>query len=167
MSEADHDPRADDLELEARLREMVRVDPHEIEQMFSEIPAFIASASERSARATEAYLRAKAAVKRLRALHWLEAKNDLKDAGERPTEKMIDATVDADIDKRLQPYLEAEIEAEVEAIRAKGILVALQAKKDALVSIGANLRAELERDPIIRSRLQGGRIRSDREAEGG
>ena len=54
------------------------------------IPALIAYASERSARATERHLRAKAAVKRLRALLWIEARSDLQTAGEKPTEKLID-----------------------------------------------------------------------------
>lgn len=159
--------RADELELEASIREKVRVDPHELERMFSELPALIAWASERSARATDRHLKAKAVVKRLRALHWLEARNDLQAKGEKPTEKLIDATVDADEDKRLEPFLEEERLAEVEAVRTKGILVSLQAKKDALVSIGANLRAELERDPVIRERAAGGRFRAEREAQSG
>jgi hypothetical protein len=68
----------------------------------------------------------------------------------RATEKDADSRVE--LDPRWQDAQEAEIAAEVEREKMKGAVAALVAKKDMLVQLGANQRAELERDPVIRER---------------
>lgn len=71
-------------------------------------------------------------------------------APSKPTEKDAEARVE--LDDRWQAAQDAEIVAEVEREKMKGAVAALVAKKDMLVQLGANQRAELERDPVVRER---------------
>lgn len=71
-------------------------------------------------------------------------------AVERVTESMVAARVEQYAE--WQAAQDAEIGAEVERERLKGAVLALLAKKDMLVQMGANHRAEMEREPIIRQR---------------
>lgn len=79
----------------------------------------------------------------------------------RLTEKDADARVE--VDDRWQAAQDAEIVAEVEREKMKGAVAALAAKKDALVQLGANYRAELERDPVIRERHFADRLGRNRD----
>ena len=159
-------------ELEASLREAIRVTPEALEEEFVRTPTDIAWWTARHARAIGEHLRAEAKRKRLygflriRARQQLEAaaaassakadKDDKKpEKGKAVTESMVDSRVEQD--PEYQDALEDEIAAEVERERLKGAVAALMCKKDMLVQLGANQRAELERDPNIRERQRAGR----------
>lgn len=61
----------------------------------------------------------------------------------------VEAEVEADSE-----YLDAkivEIEADAEAKRLAGVLEALRTKREMLISLGAHIRAEMNRDPMIRT----------------
>jgi hypothetical protein len=57
-------------------------------------------------------------------------------------------------DQRYQDALVDEIATEVERERLKGAVTALLTKRDMCVQLGANHRAEMERDPVIRERAR-------------
>lgn len=79
---------------------------------------------------------------------------DKKKAAPRPPgEDKIDAVVFADPDYRRRR--EAGIEAQRRKADALGMLDAIRAKKDMLISLGAHIRIELERDPSLRDRGAG------------
>lgn len=159
--------------LEAGLRDAVRVEPLALESEFVRMSGDLAYWTARNAVAIGVHLRAKARAKRLRALLFLEAREtpepepepvvveapeegkkakkvEKPKAPPRVTEK--DAEARAELDPRWQDAQEAEIVAEVEREKMKGAVAALVAKKDMLVQLGANQRAELERDPVVRER---------------
>jgi hypothetical protein len=163
-----------DIELlEAELREAIRVEPTTLEEEFVRTGADLAWWSAKSARALGAHLRATARRKRLHGLLYIRARQELEEIAEDatlvrvlddeplkgrkpkpprerrpPTEGMVEA--------RLEGYpeweqaVEDEIAAEVERERLKGAVVALLARKDMVVQLGATARAEMEREPMIR-----------------
>lgn len=153
---------ADAIETELRMREAMRLNPLELEEVFVRLPAEIAWVSAQYAHAIGAHLRAKARAKRLRGLLEIRVREELEDAGvkgggKRPTESMVDARVE-----QLPEWQEAqeeEIAADVAREVARGRLSAIMAKKDSAVQLGAAHRAELERDPVIRKRFEEDRIR--------
>lgn len=161
-------------ELEARLRDAVRLEPLALEEEFVRIPSDIAYWTSRHARAIGAHLRATARKKRLWGLLRVQAQRELEEeelerctikvshdgkveGPAKPPKKYKDPTVDA-IDARVESYPEwrtatdDEADAEVERERLKGAVLALIAKRDMLVQMGANHRAEMERDPVIREK---------------
>lgn len=149
----------DDLEsggaelVEARWREMLRVDPEALNDEFYRCPNDIAYLTAVHARAIGQHLRAKARTKRLHGLLRLKAREELAAAGSaKPNESVVDARVEA-----MPEYQEAqatEFEADVAREAAKGRVLAIMCKRDMLVQLGANRRQELERDPVIRDRMR-------------
>ena len=162
------------LELEIGLRERLTINPLELHQEFCECPAQIAYLAACHARAIGDNLRAKIRVKKLWGLalmaarDQLEGENDLtqaredeaaqvngrkaKDMRTRITESMVEAAA-----QQLAMWSAAqedEVQTEVAREVARGNMLGALAKKDMLVQLGANQRAELERDPVVRDRLK-------------
>lgn len=138
--------------VEARLRDAARIEPLALDEEFVRMPSDIAWWTARHAAAIGHALRAKAKAKALRGLLYLQARDRITQAGGKPTEAQCDAFVDNDT--RWAEAQEAEISADVERERLKGAVAALMAKRDMLVQMGANVRAEMERDPVVRDRAR-------------
>jgi hypothetical protein len=143
---------------EIALRERIAVEPLALEEEFVNCPASIAWASARYAHALGVHLHARSRAKRLRGLLTLEHRQSLRDSGSKATVDEVAAAVDCD--PRWVEADAAETNADVMRELAKGQLTALLAKRDMLVQLGASRRAEMERDPVIRSRQQQDRFRS-------
>lgn len=142
-----------DAELvEARLRAAARIDPLALDDEFVRLPGDVAFWTARHAAAIGHHLRAEAKRKKLRGLLLLEAREDMLANGLKPTESQVDAMVEHD--QRYQDALVDEIATEVERERLKGAVTALLTKRDMCVQLGANHRAEMERDPVIRERAR-------------
>jgi hypothetical protein len=138
-------------EAEIELRDMLVTDPEKIVQSFTEMPSQIAWAATRHAQAVRTHLRTKARARRLRGLLEIQAREELRQFYPKPTESQVAARTEQDA--RWVVAQEEEIEAEVSRELTKGLLEAARCKRDMLISIGATLRAELERDPVIRDRM--------------
>ncbi len=157
IAEAEDDLETKIVEEEIDLRARIAIDPAALEEEFVTCSGHIAYAAGRHARAVSAHLTAKARAKRLRALLYADARNWLVSQGIRkPTVSDIDARVETD--PRYLSAQAAEDNAEAFEILTKGNLTALVVKKDMLVQLGANYRAEGERDPYIRSDRIAGRM---------
>lgn len=160
-------------ELEAELREAARIEPTCIDEEFVRLPTDIAWWTARHARAIGVHLTAEAKAKRLRGFLEIDARRRLEDLArlkleaerdpdakkqkreQRITEAMVAAEVEQD--PRWHEAQADEIAAEVERERMKGAVAAMMAKRDALIQLGANARAEMQHDPVIRDTARVGR----------
>lgn len=152
MAQAEADLGQAIEEAEIALRERIAIEPLALEEEFIACPSSIAWVAGRHARALGAHLHAKARAKRIRGLLTIEHRTALRDAGSKATVDEVAASVDRD-----QRWIEAEAaenNADVMRELAKGQLTSIVAKRDMLVQMGANHRAEMERDPVIRQRQQ-------------
>ena len=137
---------------EARyLDDCVKVEPVALEDEFIRLPGDLAYWSERYADAYEMFLDAKLVRERVYAELTMKHRDRLSLTSKgRVTVGEIEAAVILDAD-----YLEAktnENAAESNKIRMHGIVEALRAKRDMLISVGAHQRAEMDHDPSIRVR---------------
>lgn len=146
-------------ELNAAVDEAVSIDPLDLQDEFRRIPADLARFNELYARALRRFLKAKARTEQVFSLVYLET----REGGQKATEAQIKAEVA--MDDRYNDSLQERIEAEVEKTRLGGILDALMAKKDSLISMGANLRAEMSGNPSIRDRQKGYRDVQDSKGQ--
>lgn len=140
---------------EVDLRDRLRIEPAALEEEFVRCSGDIAYVAGKHARAIHAHLVARVRAKRMHALLTVEHRQRLSAKNTKVTVGEVDAFVDMD-----PRWIEVKLEEDTaEALRedAKGKLMAVLAKKDMLVQMGANQRAEMERDPSIRNRMQGAR----------
>lgn len=140
---------------ERSVEDTVKVDPLTLDDEFARIASDLAYWSARFAAVLKRHLVSKARRKRIHAELYLEIKNTPPDDGKRVTEDGVKAQIE--VHERYQEAVENEIDAEVERERLYGVTEALRAKKDALISLGANRRAEMDGNPRIRSEHRGAR----------
>lgn len=130
-----------DLEVDVYLFDSVTVVPELIGEEFVRVPVDMAYWSARYASAHQDFLRAKLNAERKRAEVRISERRRLIDEHLKYTEPFLDALVDSD--ERYIAAEDARINAEGERARLAGVLEAVRAKKDMLVSIGAHQRAEM------------------------
>ena len=137
--------------LGSELLDALASDPTSLDRDFLRLPGLLAYHAACSARAMGAHLRAKAHAERLFGLLQLEQRERMLAEGLRPTESQVAAR--ALVDPRMIAAHEEEIRTAVEHQARKGVVGSLQAKRDMLIQLGAQRRAEMEHDPIIRDRV--------------
>lgn len=137
----------------------VTIDDADLNAEFVRVPADLAYWARRAADAEEAYLAAKHNLKRAEAGAWLRTRERLDqeeqmraDAEERKPKFAAVAVVDraAEADQELnmaRGTLQTALRSREEC---RGMVSAIHTKREMLVSLGANLRKEMERDPLIR-----------------
>jgi hypothetical protein len=144
-----------DLEVDAYLAECVTIYPEAVSEEMTRVPSDLAYWGERFAVALRAYLTAKLDEKRTHARVRILVREGLAQQG-KVTEGMVDAATDA------HPEVEKAsldtIEAEVEKVRLYGVVDAIRSKRDMLQSIGAQVRAEMQHDPMTRKMVEEGRL---------
>ncbi len=126
------------------------IDQLQLDKEFRRLPALLAIANEEYAEALGYHLRTKYRVKRIYAKRYLELRIEMAEEGTKVTEKNLEHRTETD--DQYQKAVARSIAADVERSRAWGKCEALRAKRDALVSLGANVRAEMQGDPSIRDR---------------
>lgn len=134
-------------DVEQYLRECIEIDALAIESEFVRIPADLAYWGERYAEAHRDYLAAKIDAKRITARMFLEQRIAIQADGERATEAYTNARVEEST-----TWLDAQnalLEAEARRESIKGTLDAVRAKRDMVVSLGAQIRAQMDHDPQI------------------
>jgi hypothetical protein len=127
------------------------IDPVLIRQEYIKLPADLAIANARFAAAYAEYLHADTACERVKARLSIEWRETLNDMGMKATVGMVDEKVITD-DRYIRVQDHRDI-AEIDKVKARGVVDALIAKKDMLVSLGAHIRAELS-DPTVRAQVR-------------
>lgn len=143
--------RLNDIEVDDYLAKACEIDPLGLQEEYVRLPADLGYWNQKYAIAYRLHARARLSRKRLEALLAIEHRQGMLDEGRKPTEAMVAVAVETD--ERLAEAMEAEVEHEVEKVRLWGVLDAVRAKKDMLVSLGAQLRAEMNSDPSVRANV--------------
>lgn len=136
---------------ELYLKASVGVDDFDLQGEFVRLSADLAFWSARYATAFKAWNMAKLELERLSAQLSLEIRDALQGQATkgRVTLGEIEQVLHAS-----DPYVRArlaEVEAEAEKVRLYGVVDAVRAKREMLVSLGAHQRAEMANDPLVRS----------------
>lgn len=133
---------------EGYLRECIEIDRDNVNSEFVRVPSDLAFWNEKYADALGRYLRAERHVKSIKALIEPEVREQLIADNGKTTEPRVKAAIESDA--RVRHAYRRFIDADVERTRIFGRIDAIRAKKDSLISLGAQLRSELEGDPSIR-----------------
>lgn len=155
--------KINELEVDDFLHDCVNVDPLFVKEEFTRVAYDLAYWNERYAVAYRAWLKAKINERRTLAFADARIRARFTDEGVKPTEPMVAAEVS--VDDAVYAAQLASMEAEVEKVRLHGVVDAVRSKKDALVSIGAHVRAEMAGDPAIRA-LHAGHTLAEHERRG-
>jgi hypothetical protein len=156
------------VDLEKYLRECTQIEPLYLEEEFVRLPADIAFWTERYAQAYHYALDRELYRKTMYGKLYSEHSTALavgRVGARGPSVELIKAAVEQD-----PMYIAAcqeENNAESAKVRLYGVVEALRAKKDALVSIGAQRRAEMSGDPMIRRDAAIARAKQENEEYGG
>jgi hypothetical protein len=135
-------------ELELYLTTVANIDPLNINDEFVRIPSDIAYCNALYSDARKDKLYAELVRTRTVARLRIEHRERLLEEEKKATEGMISSAVEDD--DRYQLAYQAEIDAEIREVRYRGVCEALRAKKDALISLGAQYRAEMDSDPMVK-----------------
>lgn len=129
--------------------EATRVDATHLDTDFIALPADLAYWGERAAELLGKKLRAHAVRKRLFAEKFLAYKaSTVAGTGKSPSEEICKQMVE--VDEEYAEAVDVEIGAIVELARIDAILSAINAKRDALMSLGASARDERRSELNIR-----------------
>lgn len=139
-----------DLSVDQYLSQSVTVEPLQLEEEFVRLPADLAYWHARAADALRDYQLAKLEQDKTEANLRIVVRENIIATGGKPTESQVESGV------ILRPeYGEARtrtIEAEVEHQRLRGVCDAVRCKRDALIALGQQARAEMS-DPIVRQQV--------------
>jgi hypothetical protein len=146
---------------EREIHDAVKIEPMALEEEFIRVPADIAYFGEKHSAAVRKKLLAKHDFERVEAKLYMEIR-------EEADTKITEATIRAKMLQNEEHY-DAKlvaIEAEADEKAASHRLSALLAKRDALINLGANYRAEMGGNPSIRAQARGARdVASSRDEE--
>ncbi len=163
-----------DIDVEDYLLQSVDIEPLALEEEFIRLPPDLAYWNHQFADAVREYSRSKFLREQTAARLHTElreeimyaakeaAKTAIEDGATKSSVKVKSPTI-ADIEAAVltnEEYVEArerEIEAEANKARLYGIVDAVRTKRDMLVQMGANRRAEMQGDPSIRQEARGAR----------
>jgi hypothetical protein len=139
-----------DLSVDQYLAQSVTVEPLQLEEEFVRLPADLAYWHARAADALREYQMSKLEQDKTEANLRIVVREHIIATGGKPTESQVESGV------MLRPeYSEARartIEAEVDYQRLRGVCEAVRVKRDALVALGQQARAEMS-DPVVRQQV--------------
>ncbi len=147
------DPTA---EMDAYLRDCVKINPEDMQEEFVRIPADLAYWNGKYAQALREHLISKLDRDVMKANLEPMMRQELMEAGAKITEAVVKAAIESN-----ETMVEAErrvVEAEVGKNEVFGYLDAIRSKKEMLISLGAHLRAEMEGDPMIREQARSRKV---------
>lgn len=145
-----------DVEVTQYLRECVTIEPMALEEEFVRVPADLAYWGARWADAVKEASLAKLRRNEVEAAIDSEYRAAAAASGEKVTEKVIASRVAAD--DRMRAIEIDLIESEARAARARAFADAVRAKKDMVVSLGSQVRAEMAANPSLRDTLSTARL---------
>jgi len=141
-------PQIHEIDVDEYLYDSVRIEPLALEEEYVRMPMDLAYWNQRYSDAVREFLTAKVAREKTLAYLYIKCREDLIASHAKPTEKMVDAAV-AQSDELDQAHARV-IDAEVEKSRLGGVVEAVRSKRDMLISLGAHIRAEFQREPSIK-----------------
>lgn len=125
------------------------IEPLTVQEEYIRVPGDLAYWNERYAQAYRLAMLAEHTRRTVEARVQLELRAAAKAEGAKPTVDEVAARVTTHSEVTAALLHEIETQAEKEQIR--GILEAIRAKKEMLISLGAHLREEMRDDPSIRT----------------
>lgn len=138
-------------EIDAYLRDCVKIEPLALEEEFIRLPGDMAYWNARYAEVYRYWLERKFMTEQIEARRGIELHLQLEATRPKPpTIAELSRAVQTDPE-----YIQArgkEIVAEAEKVRLAGVVESLRAKREMLVSVGAHIRAEWASDPTLRER---------------
>lgn len=152
-----------DLDVDEFLASCVHIEPMALSEEFVRLPADFAYWNERFAKASRLHASTKQQRERIYSQLLLEnrmASEAVPQLDPNKSNKHVKMTV-GEIEARItldpayQTAREAEVDAEIDAERINGVLQALRTKKDMLVQMGYQQRAEMSSDPSVRDYVNG------------
>lgn len=144
-----------DVEVDDYLYRSVTIVPEALQEEYVRLPADLAYWNKRYADAYEEVAKAKVGLSRLEALLRIHHRNELVADNAKVTESMVDAAVSGD--ERFQRAQDDLIAADVRRVTMQGNVDAVRAKREMIVSVGAQIRAEMAGDPTIRKQHEAAR----------
>lgn len=144
-------PSYNGMQIDDYLYESVSILPEAISEEFARVALDLAYWNAQYADRLREYRMAEDTVKRTKALLYIKHRTLLTEANGKTTEAQIDAAVNVD-----PAMVEADLQlinTEVEREKARGVLDAVRAKREMVVSLGAHLRAEMGSDSMLRNQL--------------
>jgi len=131
------------------LWQCAEIEPMALEEEYVRVPADLAYWNNRYAEVYKYWLERKLVSSRLAAERKGEIRTLLQATQtKRPTIGEVEDELL--MDAGYQQALAKQIAAEAEKVRLHGVLDAIRTKRDMLISLGAHIRAEMQRDPLIR-----------------
>lgn len=141
------------VEVTKYLKECVTIEPLALEEEFIRVPADLAYWGAAFADAQKQAALAKLNRDQVEAAVDAEIRSEAAALGEKVTEKVVAGRVQAD--SRMQAVELALIDAEANSSRAKAFCDAVRAKRDMVIALGSQVRAEMAADPSIRNQMTG------------
>jgi hypothetical protein len=126
----------------------VSIDINDLQQEFCKVPSDLAYWGERMADTHQAAKVARLRREQVESRLYTQYKAEIEAEGKRATEAAVHAAL---VQDDLYEHAKlTEIEAEAAALSMKNRFWAVSAKKDLVQSLGATIRAEMQRDPMVR-----------------
>lgn len=144
-----------DVELDEFFRSCIEIDPLDLNSAYVKMPANFAYWSEKYAQALRSELRLEQLLRNTESQLRIEKRELLELNGSRVTESMVESSVIRD--PGFQKAKFSALEAEVDAVRLKGRVESIRMVRDMLSQLGAQVRAEMQGDPIVRAQHSGSR----------
>jgi hypothetical protein len=141
------------VEVTQYLKECVTIEPLALEEEFIRVPADLAYWGAAFADAQKSAALAKLNRDQVEAAVDAEIRSEAAALGEKVTEKIVAGRVQAD--SRMQAVELALIDSEANSSRAKAFCDAVRAKRDMVIALGSQVRAEMAADPSIRNQMTG------------
>ena len=127
---------------EALSKVITHIDEDALNDEYSRLPSDMAYFSELYAEAKKAFAAAKLDRDITRSRLRLVARETIEVSGKRATESMVDAAVE--LDPQWLEVKTTEIECQAKTLRLYGVLESLRFKRDMLIQLGAQARAEMK-----------------------
>lgn len=140
-------------ELPEGLEEATTIDDTDIKGEFVRVPGQLAYWHSQYADSIQAHLNATATRRQVEANLYQELREQWELTGAKVTEAALEKAVRRE--ERWRAAHDAEAAAEADRERHRGWAWAVAAKRDCLISLGAAIRTELEREPIVRREASG------------
>lgn len=144
-------PSLNGMDIDQYLYDSVSITPEALSEEFARVALDLAYWNAQYADRLREYREAEIQQKRTRAMLYIKHRTLLTEANGKTTEAQVDAAVLLDEDMVAADT--QVIVTEVEKEKARGVLDAVRAKREMVVSLGAHIRAEMAGDPVLRAQL--------------
>ncbi len=143
------------------VQECLQIRPEKLQEEFCRVPSDLSYWGEQYASALREWKHAKLHRERVEARLHLVLKETLAATGTKATVKDLEAHVHGHED--YEAAKNEEVEKEATHLLMKTRFWAVSAKKDLVQSMGAQIRAEMSHDPLVRDSVRAHRLEKDKD----